>query len=165
MIDITFKYNEYMGKAIRGYHYNSLRFWISNGLGLAIVLLEIIMYTQTSNPKLLWIALVVLLVLAFSYFTSCYLQPTKFSKDPRYSKLFTLSVGDEDIRLHSEDLSSDTTWASVNKVWMTDKFYYLFLDKRQFWIVPRDRFADAAQEDQFKQIAGRRHKINRGLIK
>jgi hypothetical protein len=154
-----------MGKAIRGYHYNSLRFWISNGLGLAIVLLEIIMYSQTSNPKLLWIAFFVLLVLAFSYVTSCYLQPAKFSKDPRYNKLFTLSVGDEEIRLHSEDLSSDTTWAVVNKVWATDKFYYLFLDKRQFWIIPRDRFADAAQEEQFKQIAGRRHKINRGLIK
>ncbi|QMV43150.1 YcxB family protein [Cohnella cholangitidis] len=165
MIDITYKYNEYMGKAIRGYHHNSLRFWISNVLGLAIVLLEIIMYSQTSNQKLLWIAFFVLLVLGFSYVTSCYLQPAKFMSDARYNKPFTLSVGDEQIRLHSEDLHSDAAWSTVTKVWATDKFYYLFLDKRQFWIIPRDRFADQAQEEQFKQIASRHRKINRGLIR
>lgn len=165
MVDITFKYSEYMGKAIRGYHHNSLRFWVSNGIGLAIVLLEIIMYSQNSNSKLLWIALFVILALGASYAASCYLQPSRFTSDPRYNKLFTLSVGDEKIQLKSEDLQSETDWSRVKKVWATDRFYYLFLDKREFWVLPRDRFADSAQEEQFKQIVGKHHAINKGLIK
>ncbi|RKP53097.1 YcxB family protein [Cohnella endophytica] len=165
MVDITFKYSEYMIKALRGFHYNSLRFWLSNGIGLAVVLLEIVAYSITSNTTLLWIALAVLAILAFSYATALYLQPMRFANDPRYNKLFTLSIGDEDIRLSSEDVSSESNWSQITKVWATKQFYYLFLDKRQFWIVPRDRFADSAQEEQFKQIVSRHQTIRQGLMR
>ncbi len=165
MVEVAFKYNEYMSKALRDYHHHSLRFWISNIIGLAIVLAEIIAYFMTSNAALLWIGLFVFVLIAISYVTSCYVQPARYRSDPRYNKLFTLAIDDEVIKLTSDEVNSEATWEFVKKTWATDKFYYLFLGKRQFWIVPKDRFADKAQEEQFKQIVNRHRKIHQGLIR
>ncbi|RED65005.1 YcxB family protein [Cohnella lupini] len=165
MVEVTFKYNEYMSRALRDYHHHSLRFWISNIVGLGIVLAEIIAYFMTSNTTLLWIGLFVFVLIAVSYVTSCYLQPARYNSDPRYNKMFTMAIGDEVIRLTSDDVNSEATWEFVKKAWATDKFYYLFLGKRQFWIVPRDSFANKAQEEHFKQITERHRKINQGLIR
>lgn len=165
MVDITFKYNEYMIKALRGYQHHSLRFWISNAIGLAVVLLEIIAYFITSNTNLLWFGLAVFIILAFSYATAAYFQPKRFASDSRYSKDFTMSVSDDEIRLSSEDVNSEANWSFVKKVWETEQFYYLFLGKRQFWVVPRDRFSDSAHEEQFRQIVSRHQTIRKGLIR
>ncbi|MCD9020875.1 YcxB family protein [Cohnella silvisoli] len=165
MVELTFKLSDYMSKGIRDYHHHSLRFWISNGIGLAVFLFEIIFYWMTGTTSLLWIGLLLLFVLALSYVGSCYIRPMRFSSDKRYSKLFTLSIGDEEVSLNSEDANSQAKWEFIRKVWETDKFFYVFLDKRQFWIVPRDQFSDKGQEDLFRQIVGKHQKIQTGLIK
>ncbi|TVY01165.1 YcxB family protein [Cohnella terricola] len=165
MIDITYKYSEYMTKAIRGFHHNSLKFWISNGLGAAIALAELILYFNSSNAKLLWIALIVLLLLAVTYYLTCVVQPARFASDSRYNKPFTLSIGETDLRLKSEDLDSQAAWSDIRKVWETNRFYYLFLDNDQFWVAPKDQFADKAQEERFREIASRHRPIRQGLIR
>jgi hypothetical protein len=165
MVSITFKFSEYMGKAIRGYHHHSLRFWISNGIGIAVLLFEFAVYLMTGTESLMWIGLLLIFVLALSYVGSCYLRPMRYVSDKRYSKLFTLTVSDEEVSLKSEDANSEAKWEFIRKVWETNEFYYIFLDKRQFWIVPRDRFADQAQEELFRQIVSRHSKINTGLIR
>jgi hypothetical protein len=165
MVSITFRFSDYMSKGIRGYHHHSLRFWISTGIGLVVLLFEFVVYLLTGTESLLWIGLLLLFVLALSYVGSCYLRPMRYVSDKRYSKLFTFSVSDEEVSLKSEDVNSEAKWEFIRKVWETDKFYYIFLDKRQFWIVPRDRFIDQSQEDLFRQIVRHHRKINTGLIR
>ncbi|MFC5404964.1 YcxB family protein [Cohnella soli] len=164
-MNISYKYSDYLAKALRGYHYHSMRFWLSNGLGIAIVLLEIIAYLSTSNQSLLWIAFFVLVILGLSYVASVFWQPAKLSTDPTYHKTFTLTVSEDNIRLSSEDVNSETTWDRVQSVWETKAFYYIFLSKKQFWVVPRDRFANAEEQEHFRRIVGERQVIRSGLIR
>lgn len=165
MVDITYKYSEHMTKAIRDYHHHSLRFWVSNGIGLAIVLLEIVLYFTKSNLNMLWIALLVLVLLALLYFITCYVQPNKFASDARYAKPFTLSADECSLRLKSDDLDTTVPWNDIRKVCETDRYYFLFLDQTQFWIAPKEAFSGREQEDLFRELAGRYLTINRGLIR
>ncbi|MFC5470703.1 YcxB family protein [Cohnella suwonensis] len=164
-MNITYKYSDYLTRALRGYHHNSLRFWLSNSLGLAVILLEIVAYAFTSNASLLWIALFVLVILGLSYVTAAFWQPAKLSTDPTYRKTFAISVGEDDIRLSSEDVNSEASWDLVKSVWETKAFYYIFLGKKQFWIVPRDRFDNAEEEERFRRIVGKHREIRSGLIR
>jgi len=154
-----------MTKAIRDYHHHSLRFWVSNGIGLAIVLLEIVLYFTKSNLNMLWIALLVLVLLALLYFITCYVQPNKFASDARYAKPFTLSADERSLRLKSDDLDNTVPWNDIRKVCETDRYYFLFLDQTQFWIAPKEAFSGREQEDLFRELAGRYLTINRGLIR
>jgi hypothetical protein len=142
-----------------------MRFWVSNGIGLAIVLLELILYIRSSNAYMLGIALFVLVLLGLSYLLSGYVQPRKFASDKRYAKPFTLTAGETDIRLKSEDLDKQTKWSDIRKVWETPRYYLLFLDETQFWIAPKEVFESREQEEQFRQIVGQHQTIRRGLIR
>jgi len=165
LVDITFKYSEHMTKALRDYQLNSFRFWISNAIGLAIALVEFILYLNSSNERMLWIALIVLALLAVTYFMSTVAQPRKAASDPRYDKPFTLSIGELDLRLSSADLDSPSSWNDIRKVWETANFYYLFLDASQFWIAPKSAFESREQEQKFRELANKYHVIRKGLIR
>jgi len=165
MIDIAYTYSDHMTKAVSEYHHRSRKFWLSNGIGLAIVLLEFILYFKTSDEKMLGIALFVLLLLGISYFLICYVQPRKFANDGRYAKPFTLSIGNEELRLRSEDFDNAASWSEIKKACETKSYYYLFLDRTHFWIVPKDAFGSHEQEERFKEIASRHLAISRGLLR
>jgi len=162
---MTFKYSEHMTRALRDYQHHSFRFWISNAIGLAIVLAELILYFSTSNRNMLWIALLVLVFLGFAYLLTGYVQPKKAASDKRYDKPFTLSVGETELRLSSEDLDNTTSWKNIRATWETDRYYFLFLDQTQFWIAPKAAFASSEDERRFREIAGRHHAVRKGLIR
>jgi len=165
LVDITFKYSEHIRKALRDYQFNSLRFWISNAIGLAIAIVEFILYLNSSNERMLWIALIVLVLLAITYFMSIVVQPRKAASDVRYDKPFTLSAGDRDLRLTSADLDSPSAWNDIRKVWETADYYFLFLDSTQFWIAPKAAFESREQEQRFRELAEKYHVIRKGLIR
>lgn len=165
MIDLTYNYSSHMAKAVRDYHHHSLRFWLSNGIGLAIVLLEVVLYFTSSNLNMLWIALLVLVLLGALYVIMCYVQPNKFASDARYAKPFTLSADERTLRLKSDDLDNTVPWSDIRKICETSRYYFLFLDQTQFWIAPKETFSDREQEERFRELAGRYLTINRGLIR
>ncbi|WP_407946127.1 YcxB family protein [Paenibacillus athensensis] len=147
-----------MPQAIKTYFLNTLRYRLIIGIGLIALLLNSLVFLITYSKTALVVGLLLLFVIVVEGIRYYYVLPNKYRKNTLYSNLFSLTVTEQEIRFSSNESDSRVSWAYIKKVWETKDLYYLFLDKHQFWIVPKDQFASKEDHIQFREIVLTKHR-------
>ncbi|WP_336787309.1 YcxB family protein [Paenibacillus sp. MMO-177] len=97
--------------------------------------------------------------------TQCIIHPRRIVKDRKLNGEFEYSFNSDNLELTVADGTSKVNWSYFAKVWENEHFYFLFHNKRQYWIVPKESFRDAKQEQLFRQIVQSHHPIATGVIR
>lgn len=148
---------------MREYFFKTLKYRLIYSFGIIVLIFSVFVLRVNFSTGLLFVCLFLLFLLIIMFVNICILSPVRFTKDRRYQKVFTLSYNENGVELRSEDLSSQIHWQYFKKVWETKQLYYLFHDKRQFWIVPKSKFASRDQEDVFRELVCKYHQIQTGV--
>lgn len=111
------------------------------------------------------IAAAVILVAVLNYVTQVILNPRRMSKDINLRSPIEASFDASDFELKIADGVSKVGWSFFAKVWENKDYYFLFHNKRQYWIVPKEAFRDVEQEQVFRSIVQKHHPIRTGVIR
>ncbi|AIQ15015.1 YcxB family protein [Paenibacillus durus] len=163
MNSVSFRYSDFIKPSMRYYFYNTLRFRLMYLIGLVTLAFGCSVLSVSYSEILLLMSLFLLFLLTYVYLNYCYFAPMRVARDRRYHKIYTLSFSEEGVELKADDFKSQLNWQYIKKVWETKDLYYLFHDKRAFWILPKNKFISQEQEELFREIVSRNHRIQKGI--
>ncbi|WP_336772052.1 YcxB family protein [Paenibacillus sp. MMO-58] len=119
-----------------------------------------------TNSRLLAVIAAAVVVLALlNYVTQCIVHPRRIVKDRKLNGEFEYSFNSDNLELTVADGTSKANWSNFAKVWENVHYYFLFHNKRQYWIIPKESFRNAEQEQLFRQIVQSHHPIATGVIR
>lgn len=163
MVVLTFKYQHYLSKALKTYYLQTLRYRLENIFHVLLLLVLLFVYLNSlSNVVLFW-GLVCLMTMILAKVRMFLIEPAKLKKDCRYHKDYTFIANDEEIKLQSDDLSTEIKWSMVSKVWEAKEYFFLFFDKRQYWAIPKELFSSKLEVNDFRRMILQHHQIDTGI--
>lgn len=165
METIQFNYGQHVGKAMKSLYFQTLKIRLTWVFEIVFVLICIILAIVMNSRVLAIIAAATILVSVLNYVTQVIVHPRRISKARNLNSSYEISFDSDDFELKAPEGASKVNWSFFAKVWENDHYYFLFHNKRQYWIVPKEAFRHAEQEQLFRSIVQSHHKIATGIIR
>lgn len=157
-VELRFKYteNEYVS-AMRRYFARALYTKTDIICGVAAIIVGVL-FLVYSGVSLVWYFLifagVILLLINFvAYFVAPRLR---FRREPKLHDDYFLKFSEGGIVFMTADIDSNLQWSLYDKVWETEKFYFLFYGGNTFTLIPKRAFDGKEQEEVFKSMLKRK---------
>ncbi|NBC68815.1 YcxB family protein [Paenibacillus sacheonensis] len=165
MQEIQFNFGSSLKQVNRAHYFHVRRNLIAISV-FALIMLLFLAAIAMWDPWLLWVAIPTVVILsAFDAWKKFVLAPRRKMKDPRYNQLFTFAFDEMELSLSAPELSSKINVDYLVNVWENAEFYLLFHDKRNFWYIPKASFKNREQEQYFRAIILKHHRISTGIMK
>lgn len=132
---------------------------------VVFVFICIILAAVTNSKILAVIAAAIIFVSILNYVTQVIVHPRRIMKVRNLNSRYEISFNSDDFELKAPEGASKVNWSFFAKVWENEHYYFLFHNKRQYWIVPKESFRSAEQEQLFRNIVQSHHKIATGVIR
>ncbi|MGI8788109.1 MAG: YcxB family protein [Pyrinomonadaceae bacterium] len=96
-----------------------------------------------------------LLINFVAYFVAPHLR---FRREPKLHDEYFLKFSEDGIVFKTADIDSNLQWSLYDKVWETEKFYFLFYGRNTFTLIPKRAFESREQKAVFKSMLRRKIK-------
>lgn len=75
-----------------------------------------------------------------------------YQQSRKYTQPIRVVFSEETIHVESAEGVSDLKWSAYSRFHVAPRFILLYLTKRSFSVIPREAFADAAEEQRFLSL-------------
>lgn len=157
-VELRFKYteDEYVS-AMRRYFARALYTKTDIVAGVAAVIAGILFLIYSENSFvwdfLIFAGVILLLINFVAYFIAPRLR---FRREPKLHNEYFLKFSEDGIVFKTAGIDSNLQWSLYDKVWATDKFYFLFYGRNTFTVIPKRAFDSREQEEVFKSMLRRK---------
>ncbi|MCM3629933.1 YcxB family protein [Paenibacillus glycanilyticus] len=165
METIQFNYGQHAGRAMKSLYFQTLRIRLTWVFEIVLFVACTVFSIALHSRPLALIAAMVIIVSVLNYVTQVIVHPRRIRKSRDLNGQFEISFDANDFELKMSEGASKVEWGFFSKVWENKQYYFLFHNKRQYWIVPKEAFRNAEQEQLFRSIVQSHHQIATGVIR
>ncbi|GMK46001.1 hypothetical protein PghCCS26_31290 [Paenibacillus glycanilyticus] len=165
METIRFHYGQHAARAMKSLYFQTLRIRLTWVFEILLVITCFSLAVVTNSRLLAVIAAAVVVVALLNFVTHCIVHPRRIVKDRKLNGEFEYSFNSDHLKLTVTDGTSNVNWSHFAKVWENERYYFLFHNKRQYWIIPKESFRNSEQEQVFRRIVQSHHPITTGVIR
>ncbi len=153
-IDLSFRYSakDYV-RAVR--QHQGSRFRLTFDVAFAVVLATIgaILWAY---PHLYWLGVACVALAAFFILiliaALTVIPHIVFRREPKFRDEYSMSFSSDGIHFRTAYIDSMLQWSLYSRAIIDDHSYLLYYSRRQFTIIPKRVFENAAQEQAFDQL-------------